>query len=129
MAGLRDIRSNVGAAESIRPAVYTAAATGEVVDMRGFDSAVAVVATGAIAGAGNFTFELQESDESGSGFAAVSADDLIGAAVDPLDANSVYRVGYKGNKRYLRAFAEHNSGTSIAMSAVIVMGHADQAPV
>jgi hypothetical protein len=131
MTILRDLRSNIDAKESVRPQVATATVAGQTVDTRGYSSASLHLQTGAVAGAADFTAALQESDESASGFTDVAADDLIGAGTVPatLAANSVYRVGYKGNKRYLRANLTHNGGTSLAVAASILLGNADQRPV
>jgi len=40
-----------------------------------------------------------------------------------LAADSVYWVGYRGGKRYVRVVITKNSGTSIAAGAVVVKGH------
>lgn len=39
------------------------------------------------------------------------------------------KVGYIGNKRYLRTVLTKNGGTSIAAGAVVIKGHAHQRPV
>jgi len=125
---MRDLTNNIGPAETIRPAVLTANTTGEAVDLQGFGSAAAIVQTGAIAGDGNFTPALHHSDADDSGFEAVTGSDLIGAWPAALEANSVYRVGYAGSKRYLKVVLTKNSGTSIAASAMIVRGRPHAAP-
>jgi len=127
---LRDLRNNLGAAESVRPAVHAASVTGEIVDTRGFDSAMVLVQTGAIVGAGDFTPTLQHSDTTtGGDFADVEAADLLGEFPVILTANGVTRVGYAGPKRYLRVVLTMNGGTSIAASASVVLGHPHQRPV
>jgi hypothetical protein len=126
---MRDLASNIGVFESIRPAVNSAATvTGQTVDLRGFDSAAAVVAVGAIASSGNVTVKLQDS-ANGSDWADVPAAGLVGAFPAALVANSALRVGYIGGNRYLRAFGTLNSGTSVAYSVAIVAGNASQKPV
>lgn len=125
----RDLYSNIGVSLAVSPAVLTATNTSAGIDLRGYQSATVVINTGAIAGAGNFTPKLQESDASGSGFTDVAAADLLGSFPAALAADSAYRVGYKGNKRYLRTVITLNSGTSIAAGAVIVLGHPELAPV
>jgi hypothetical protein len=130
MASLRDLASNLAIRESIRPAVHSAASvTGEQVDMRGFDSAMVAVAAGAVAGSGNVTVKLQHSNTTTSGdFVDVTADDLTGAFPAALTANSVVKVGYRGSRRYLRVFGTLNSGTSVAYSAAVILGNANQRP-
>ncbi len=128
MASLRDLASNIGVAESIRPAVHAATLNGQTVDTRGFNSAAVLIAVGAIAGAGNMTVKLQDSSN-GSDWTDVAAAELKGSFPSALEANSVVKVGYLGDARYLRAVGTLNSGTSVAFSAVIVLGDADQRPV
>lgn len=125
----RDLYSNIGIAAAVAPAVLTATNTSAAIDLRGYQSATVVINTGAIAGSGNFTPKLQESDASGSGFTDVAAGDLLGVFPAALAADSAYRVGYKGNKRYLKTVLTLNSGTSIAAGAVVVLGHPELAPV
>ena len=85
--------------------------------------------TGAIAGAGLYVVSLEESDVSGSGYAAVAAGDMIGTLPASLPADTALKVGYIGNKRYVKATITKTSGTSIAASAVVVKGHAASRPV
>lgn len=126
---MRDLASNIGVFESIRPAVNSAATvTGQTVDLRGFDAAAAVVAVGAVAGSGNVTVKLQDSDN-GSDWDDVVAPNLVGAFPAVLLVNSILRVGYIGGRRYLRAFGTLNSGTSVAYSVAVVTGNATQKPV
>ncbi|HEV7455918.1 MAG TPA: hypothetical protein VGN96_04015 [Roseococcus sp.] len=126
----RDLASNLAIRESIRPAVHSASTvTGEVVDTRGFDSAMVAVAVGAVASSGNVTLKLQHSDTTtGGDFTDVTAADLVGAFPAALVQNSVLEVGYIGPRRYLRVFGTLNSGTSVAYSAAVVLGHPNQAP-
>lgn len=126
---MRDIYNNIEVDQAIIPAVYAATTAGAVVDLLGFNSAALVINSGAIAGAGLYVVSLEESDASGSGFAAVAADDMQGTLPASLAADSVVKVGYLGFKRYLKATITKTSGTSIAASAVIVKGNAASRPV
>lgn len=127
---MRDLKSNIGVVAALAPAVLSATATGAAVDLAGFGSAVAVVNTGAIVSAGDFTAKLQESDTTTSGdFTDVAAGDLLGTFPASLAADSVVRVGYIGTKRYIRLVVTKNGGTSIAAGAVVVKGHPAIAPV
>lgn len=125
---MRDLVNNIGIVQAIAPAVLTATNTPAAVDLNGFNSAVVVINTGAIAGSGNFTPKLQESDDN-TNFTDVAAGDLIGAFPAALAAASVYKVGYKGFKRYVRPVLTLNSGTSIAAGVLIVKGDANKRPV
>lgn len=126
---MRDLASNIGVFESIRPAVNSAATvTGQTVDLRGFDSAAAIYSVGAVASSGNVTVKLQDSNN-GSDWDDVAAANLVGAFPAALLTNTVGRVGYTGGKRYLRAFGTLNSGTSVSYGVVVVTGNATQKPV
>ena len=102
--GLRDLKNNQTDTQSLHPATRTVSANGTGVDLQGAKSAMAVLHVGAW-GSGSWTPSLEESDASGSGYAAVAAADLEGAFVAVVDAtneNASQRVGYKGTKRYIR---------------------------
>lgn len=127
---MRDIASNISVVQAVAPAVLTATNTSAAIDLLGFNSAAVIINTGAIGSAGNFTPKLQESDTTtGGDFTDVDADHLVGEFPAALAAASVYRVGYVGNKRYLRTVLTLNSGTSIAAGAVVIKGDPADAPV
>ncbi|NDV52169.1 hypothetical protein [Salipiger sp. PrR003] len=127
---MRDIAPNIGVVQAVAPAVLSATATSAAIDLLGFEAAALVLNTGAIVSAGDFTAKLQESDTTTSGdFTDVAAEHLVGSLPATLEADSVYKQGYIGNKRYIRAVLTKNGGTSIAGGAVIVKGHPHDAPV
>ena len=127
---MKDTYSDFSVAASILPAVQSATASGTAVDLQGYNSALLVINTGAIASSGLYDIKLQESDTTTDGdFADVAAADLLGSLPAGLAADTVYRQGYVGNKRYVRAVITKQSGTSIAAGAVIVRGHPFDAPV
>ena len=127
---MRDIAPNIGVVQAVAPAVLSATNTSAAIDLLGFESAAVVINTGAIVSAGDFTAKLQESDTTTSGdFTDVAAAHLVGTFPASLEADSVVKVGYIGNKRYVRTVLTKNGGTSIAAGAVIVKGHPAEAPV
>lgn len=127
---MRDIAPNIGLVQAVAPAVLSATNTSAAIDLLGFESAVAVINTGAIVSAGDFTAKLQESDTTTSGdFADVAAEHLVGTLPDTLEASSVVKLGYIGNKRYIRTVLTKNGGTSLAAGVVIVKGHPADKPV
>lgn len=127
---MRDIYHNVGAALALSPAVQAATVNGVAVDLKGFNSALVVVNTGAIVGAGDFTAKLQESNTTTSGdFTDVAPADLQGALPASLTADGAFRQGYIGKRRYIRVVVTKNGGTSIAAGAVVVKGEPYLAPV
>lgn len=127
---MRDIASNIGTKLALAPAVQSATIKGETIDTTGFGSVAIVVNTGAIAGDGDFTAKLQESDTTTDGdFTDVVPAHLVGELPEALAATSVYKQGYIGHKQYVRVVLTKNSGTSIAAGAVAVLGHANLRPV
>lgn len=126
----KDIYSNTGLALALAPAVQAAAVNGSAVDLKDFASALVVVNTGAIVGAGDFGVKLQHSDTSTSGdFVDVPADDVKSNAPATLAADSSYKLGYIGSKRFVRVSLTKTGGTSIAAGAVVIKGRPHIAPV
>ena len=127
---MKDGISGIGLAASLAPAVVSANGNGTAVDLRDFNMATLIVNTGAIVSAGDYSVKIQESDTTTSGdFADVGADGLLGSLPATLAENSVYKQGYVGNKRYVRAVITKAGGTSIAAGAVFVLGEPYDAPV
>ncbi|PWL18141.1 hypothetical protein DKP76_10505 [Falsochrobactrum shanghaiense] len=128
---MKDTFHDNKAVQAIAPAVLTANTNGVSIDLKGFDSALFVINTGAIDAAGDFTVKLQESDTGTSGWTDVDAADLLGSVPATLAANAAYRIGYIGSKRkrYVRAVATKAGGTSIAAGVVAILGHPNIAPV
>lgn len=126
---MRDLAQNIGAVPALVPAVQSANANGLAVDTKGFNRVAFVVTTGAIASAGDFSAKLQESDASGSGYADVAAGQFTTNAPATLAADSAYRLGYLGDKRYVRVVLTKAGGTSIAAGVVAILGDPQHAPV
>ena len=127
---MKDGISGLSLVASLVPAVVTATTKGSHAALQGFNSATLIINTGAIAGDGLFVVAIQESDTTTDGdFADVAAGDLLGLLPAALEASTVYKQGYKGNKRYIRAVITKTSGTSIAASAIFALGHPHDAPV
>ncbi len=126
---MKDLHSDIGVVAAVVPATLTATNTSAAIDLQGFDSATVIIQTGAIGSSGNFTPSLTECATSGGSYTEVAAADLIGSFTDPLAASSLYKIGYRGNKRYIKTVLTLNSGTSIVAGVVVVKGHAANAPV
>nr|WP_278437265.1 hypothetical protein [Brucella anthropi] len=128
---MKDTFHDNKAVQAIAPAVLAANTNGVSIDLKGFDSALFVINTGAIDAAGDFSVKLQESDTGTSGWTDVDAADLLGSVPATLAANEAYRIGYIGSKRkrYVRAVATKAGGTSIAAGVVAILGHPNVAPV
>jgi hypothetical protein len=104
----------------------TTAQVGTVVDRKGYDGVTYLIATGSIADAdATFTVLLEESDDSGSGFAAVADADLIGTEVlagfQFDDDNECRKLGYKGSKRYTRLTITPVANASAALLAAVAV--------
>jgi hypothetical protein len=127
---MKDTLHDTTVVASLVPAVQAATLKGSTVDLAGYGSALMVVNTGAIASDGDYSIAMQHSDTTTDGdFANVTAADLLGDLPDSLEASSVYRQGYIGKKRYVRAVITKAGGTSIAAGAVFVLGSPALAPV
>lgn len=126
---MKDTFHDTKIAASLVPAVQAATLKGSTVDTQGFGSALMVVNTGAVVGSGDYGLAIQHSDTTTDGdFANVTAADLLGAIPATLEDSKVYRQGYIGKKRYVRAVITKNGGTSIAAGAVFVLGSPALAP-
>lgn len=129
---MKDTYHDNKAVQAIAPAVVNAAASGAAIALKGFDSALFVINTGAIAGSGDFAVKLQESDTTtDADFTDVAAVDQLGTLPATLAANTAYRVGYIGSKRkkYVRLAVTKAGGTSIVLGAVAILGYPNIAPV
>lgn len=125
---------------SLAPAVRSADGTvsGTAVDMAGtrnnFRVAMMVVTAGAVTD-GTHTVSLEESDDGTTGWAAVAAANLEGssAVITSANPNTVHRVGYNGNKRYIRASITTSEAPATPVggivSAVILLGQGSGRPV
>jgi len=133
---MRDLMNNIDVKRVISPVSVAdnTAQVGTVVDGQGFDSVTYLIATGSLADADvTFTVLLEESDASGSGFAAVADADLIGtealAGFQFDDDNECRKLGYRGIKRYTRlTITPANNASAALMCAVAVLWHPATAP-
>jgi hypothetical protein len=127
---MRDLASNIGAVAALAPAVQSAAASGAAIDTQGFGSVAFLLSTGAIVSDGDFGVKVQESDTDVSGdFTDADAGVVDTTAPETLAATSVYKLGYRGFKRYVRLALTKAGGTSIAAGAIAILGNAAQRPV
>lgn len=124
---MKDIHNNISAVQAIVPAVKTAAGEGATIDTRGFNGLEFVVNTGAIVSDGDFGIAIQDSATGSGDWEATTK--VLGSFPATLEANSTYRVGYVGSKRYVRINVTKEGGTSIALGAVAILGHPAVAPV
>lgn len=131
----KDLVHNIKFTQAIGPQAILAGngtLTGATLDTQGFESAVVVVYSGTITD-GTGTPTLYEGDAANmSDEAAVAAGDLDGAltAFAAADDNVTKKVGYRGNKRYIRVkIVGAGQTTGGFYGAAYVQGNARNAPV
>lgn len=128
---VRDLVSNVDVVQSLAPAARNATATGNSVDLRGYDSAMIMVSFGTWTD-GTHTPSVQHSVDNVT-FATVAASDLSGtlsAVSGGAGSNSVQRVGYIGERRYVRVVMTVSGATTgVVDAASVVRGRSASAPL
>ena len=141
---MKDLSNNIVPVVSIINAVKTAAGNGTGVDLQGYESATVLVDVGAegdtLSSSVYFEVSLEESDDD-STYTDVTQADIIDGTIasggiflkldgtaggNPDTAGGIFRVGYVGNKRYIRVVlaktGTHSTGTPIG--AMVVKGSA-----
>jgi hypothetical protein len=116
---MKDLYNRVTLVNAVLPAVATETAESAAIDLQGFESALAIYSVGqsadTLSGSVKITLSLTECDTSDG--------TLIDAAAED---EAVFKVGYLGSKRYIKAgftlAGTHSSGTEV--SAVVLKGHA-----
>lgn len=139
---MRDSVNNLSFQIAIPPEVSTSntAIVGNWINTSGFNSLSFSIFSGAMSGTPTFSLEVDEADASDySDSAAVASTDLL-SRVEGVDAettadndlgagNSITKIGYIGNKQYVRIKLTPASNTSTALAAVACLGHASVRPV
>lgn len=135
---MRDLLNSIHLVRALSPSAGPSDNTvqvSEVIDLQGFDSLTFLIATGALADAdATFATVVEHGDQSNlSDAAAVDEDGLIGTAAlasfEFDDDNKVFKVGYRGGKRYVRVKITPANNTGAAPLCVIaLLGHPSQSP-
>ena len=134
---MRDLVNNIEPRRGVSP-VATAqtdntAIVSQIIDMRGFKSMVFLVLTGTLADAAFTTVALMEhGDDSGLSDAAAVPDanldptELV-LAFDQADDDQVRKIGYVGEKRYVRLTITPSDNTGALPAAMVaLMGDPDE---
>lgn len=107
-----------------------------IIDRQGFEALEFVIATGTLSDAdATFAALVEEGDVSTlTDAAAVSDKDLLGteakASFTHADSDKVFRIGYRGYKRYVRlTITPSGNAASALISAIAVLGGPHLAPV
>lgn len=134
---MRDLHNNIDVKRAISPVSVadTTAQVSEIIDRDGFESLEFVIAIGSVADAdATFTVLVEDGDQSDlSDNAAVADANLLGtealAGFQFDDDNACRKIGYVGNKRYVRLTITPVANASAALlSAVAVLGHPASVP-
>jgi hypothetical protein len=133
---MKDMHNNISVLHCITPqaAGTTGAANGRlsgIIDRQGFQSVEFAYSSGLSASAADtITPVVLEADATNGSFTSAADADLLGTeAAITLSAAATKRVGYKGSKRYLK-LRLYGIGTATAIiSAVAILGAAEQKPV
>lgn len=133
---MKDMHSNIKVLSAIAPQAVgtTGAANGKlsgIIDRQGFESVEFVYQSGTSASqADTITPVVLEADATNGSFTSAADADLLGTEeAITLTAAAAKRVGYRGNKRYLK-LRLYGLGTATAIVAgAAVLGYPHQKPV
>lgn len=128
--GQRDIHNHIEhkVALNLQNITSDTATVGNILDMQGFESIEFLITAGAITD-GAYAILIEEGDDSGLSDAAAVADaDLLGtealAAFTATDDNKVSKIGYIGQKNFVRISIVSTGTTSGGFFAVVAtLGH------
>jgi hypothetical protein len=103
----------------------------QIIDLQGYTSLEFVILAGSLADAdATFTSLVEHGDAANMSDAATpAAADLLGTAAEASfvfsDDNKVFKIGYKGAKRYVRlTITPANNASAALLAAVAVVGKA-----
>lgn len=134
---MEDLHNNINIKRVISPVseAGTTALVGQIIDRQGYESLEYAIATGSLADAdATFTVLLEDGDAANLSDASAVADDfLLGtealASFIFSDDDKVFKLGYKGNKRYTRMTITPAANASAALvSVVAILGDPALAP-
>ena len=136
---MRDLYNNIEVRRGLSPQIQTNSSTAfvsEIIDMQGFKSLVWCVLLGGLTDADMTTvFLMEDGDDSGLSDAAAVADAQMDpteviAAFDFGDDDSVRKIGYVGEKRYVRLTITPtgNNAGDINIGVMALMGDSDRLP-
>lgn len=133
---MRDLHNILDPDMSVETATITADTNGTGIDLQGFEGAEVVAFVGqsgdTLSSSVKIELEVEESDDN-STYSDVADADLLGsvdgtndgtyAVIDAAtEDETVYRVGYIGSKRYIRAVVNvtgtHTNGTPIGIGVI-----------
>lgn len=134
---MRDLCNNINLKPAFLPKAAVTDGTAqvsEVCDRKGFDSITLALVTGTLTDADAVWSVLIEDSDDDSTYAAVDDANLIGtealAGFTFGDDNECRKIGYVGNKRYVRATIDDTTANTgnLFVAGVWIMGHPNAAP-
>jgi hypothetical protein len=135
---MRDLLNRINILPAINPAAATTdntAFVSAIIDRKGFESLCWAILCGSLADAdATFAVTMDEGDVANlSDAAAVAAGDMVGtlalASFTFAADNKTFKVGYAGNKRYVRLTITPSANTGNAfIAACAILGSAQQRP-
>lgn len=126
---MKDHINRLNVVVALAPISVTATNTSAAIDLQGYNSSTAYILCGIITGAAVFVPSLTECATTGGTYTAVAAADLVNTADAALTAGAVSKLGYRGNKRFIKVVNTLSSGTSAILSVMVARGFAEIAPV
>lgn len=133
-----DLYSKVAVRRAISPVSVAdnTAQVSQIIDRQGFAALLFVIAIGAVADAdATFTLLVEDGDVANLSDAAAVADANLngteaGQAFQYDDDNEARKIGYVGNKRYVRlTITPANNASAALIAALAVLGGPSDAPV
>lgn len=133
---MRDLHNNIKVESALDVSAISTDTTtaGNIIDMQGYGSVEFVIQSGTLTD-GTYTVLIEEGDDSGLSDAAAVADaDLLGteasASFIATEDDTVKKVGYIGNKRYVRlSLVSASTSTGGTLVAVAAKSNATDLPV
>ncbi len=136
---MRDLYSEIEVRRALSPVAVALAnndaQVSEIIDMRGWKSMLFVILTGGLVDADAvFTVLIEDGDDSGlSDNTAVIDLELLGTealiSFDFADDDDARKIGYRGEKRYVRMTITPTLNTGDApLAALAIMGDPDDRP-
>lgn len=126
---LRDLYHNLKViAVKVAAPTDNTAVVSPIVDTRDYESVAFLIATGTLADAdATFTALVEEDDASNMGTATAVADgDLLGteagASFNYSNDDASFKIGYKGNERYVRCTVTPAANASAAPITILAVG-------
>jgi len=131
----KDLYNNLTVVHLMKPDAVTSDMSTTMVDLQGYNSALFVISVGCMRdNTAVHTITLQESDTRVNGdFSNAATADTLGthpvvATIGNVGTDNSFKLGYIGNKRYIRLSVDEENVTEGGMSIIALLGAARHAP-